>query len=90
MINLLYFLPSILIGRVRIITESVLPDPLEGARCSSHDRLRLIPPLKQAKGVERDMAWLKQRRKRYLRPAQWTWIPPWVYEMYDAVSTDLE
>ena len=77
----------ILIGTVRIITEPELPGALEGAQLSSRNRLRPIPPqLRQPSGLNQDVAWLREKRKRHLASAHWTWLPPWVYEMYDAVS----
>ncbi|XP_038054196.1 protein cereblon-like isoform X2 [Patiria miniata] len=75
---------GILIGTVRIIAEPELPGALEGAQLSSQNRLRLMPSLGQLSGLERDAAWLRQRRKRHLSAARWTWLQPWVYEMYDA------
>ncbi|XP_022102468.1 LOW QUALITY PROTEIN: protein cereblon-like [Acanthaster planci] len=75
---------GIVVGTVRIITEPELPGALEGAQLSSRNRLRPIPlQLQQPSGPER-MQWLRERRKRHLGAANWTWLPPWVYEMYDA------
>ena len=86
--NCLLSLFSILMGKVIVLPEVEVTDSLEGARLSSHNRVRLEPvrleaspaPLGGEDGV------LRRRRKRKLSAANLTWWPPWVYEMYDCVS----
>ena len=86
--NSLLSLFSILMGKVIVLPEVEVTDSLEGARLSSHNRVRIEPvrleaspaPLGGEDGV------LKRRRKRKLSAANLTWWPPWVYEMYDCVS----
>ncbi|XP_072178020.1 protein cereblon-like [Diadema setosum] len=74
---------GILIGQVMILPERKVADPLQCIRCHSLDRRRIVPHHIAPSRSDGGVRWLKERRKRYLSEANFTWWPPWVYEMYD-------
>lgn len=85
---------GILIGKVRILPEKILPDCLEGARPLSHCKFCCPPDqdsmVRTCTAVDRQgnvltsVAMSRNRQINRFTAACYTWWPPWVYKMYDA------
>lgn len=82
---------GILMGKVKILKERILPDFLEGARPSSHCKLCCKPPEgsvtqtavdRQGNIISR-VSLLNNKQINKFTSAYYTWWPPWVYKMYD-------
>ncbi|XP_070558131.1 protein cereblon-like isoform X2 [Ptychodera flava] len=78
---------GVTMAKVKILSETELPECLEGARLDSHNRFRLRSVKSsrrrredQDQSSQTDIAWIKRTR---FSPAKLTWWPPWVYEQYD-------
>ncbi|KAI0216106.1 Protein cereblon [Lamellibrachia satsuma] len=85
-----------IIAKVRILPESFLCDPLEGARPASHRRIlgsaswsRMDNHMASGDRADRAMSQVteckcRQRKVDRLSCANFTQWPPWVYRQYDA------
>ncbi|KAK3103864.1 hypothetical protein FSP39_022508 [Pinctada imbricata] len=86
---------GVLIATVKILSERVLPDALEGARPPSHCKF-CCNPLEQETVVKeavdrhgniiKRVSMINNRQIDHLTSAYYTWWPPWVYKMYDPES----
>uniref|UniRef100_T1JIH3 Protein cereblon n=1 Tax=Strigamia maritima TaxID=126957 RepID=T1JIH3_STRMM len=80
---------GILLGQVKILSDIVLRDALEGARSQSMLRFLKHPPREKSVSLDHDghefVLKNKLSKAKYdrLRPAHFTWWPPWVYKQYD-------
>ncbi|ESO85229.1 hypothetical protein LOTGIDRAFT_195998 [Lottia gigantea] len=82
---------GVLTGKVRILSERILPDYLEGARLGSHRKF-LCDPCEQDEVVKtavdrkgnviKSISLLNNRQLNKFSCANYTWWPPWVYKMY--------
>ncbi|XP_060079019.1 protein cereblon-like [Ylistrum balloti] len=85
---------GILIGKVKILPEKVLPDCLEGARPPSHCKfccpsdqdsvVKTCTAVDRQGNVLTSVAMVNKRQINKFTAACFTWWPPWVYKMYDA------
>lgn len=82
---------GILMAKVRILPERVLPDHLEGARPQSHYRFCCCPAQQEFVKTAMDsqghvlasINMLKKRQLNKFTSSYFTQWPPWVYKMYD-------
>ncbi|XP_071961670.1 protein cereblon-like [Antedon mediterranea] len=66
-----------MVAKVQILPDKEILDPLHGARMNSYYKQRALLPHKQT-------IFDSRRRKNKLFESQFTWWPPWVYQMYDS------
>ncbi|XP_052085302.1 protein cereblon-like [Mytilus californianus] len=86
---------GILMAKVKILKERMLPEFLEGARPPSHCKFCCNPveqdPTEQT-AVDREgkviasVSFVNKRQINRFTSAYYTWWPPWVYKMYDPES----
>lgn len=83
---------GVLMGKVKILKEKVLPEFLEGARPPSHCKFYCTPleedpsvhtAVDRQGNVITSVNTAKNRQVDRFTCAYYTWWPPWVYKMYD-------
>lgn len=80
-------LDGILMGKVLILEEKEVTDPLEGVRLKSYRARRVPPSSPRTSGtgfVEDAATWRRKRRKMQFHEATLSSLPSFVYEMYDS------
>ncbi|XP_033122255.1 protein cereblon-like isoform X2 [Anneissia japonica] len=67
-----------MVGKVQILPDKDIVDPLHGARFNSYYQKRALSPVEESMNILNP-----KRRRNKLLEAHLTWWPPWVYQMYD-------
>lgn len=75
-----------MMGKVLILEEKIVTDPLEDVRLKSYRARRSEAVASSSTGLEDAAVWRRKRRRRHYHEASLTSVPTFVYEMYDSVS----
>uniref|UniRef100_A0A669BAH4 Protein cereblon n=1 Tax=Oreochromis niloticus TaxID=8128 RepID=A0A669BAH4_ORENI len=75
-------------AKVQILPERILPDPLSAVQLTPLSRLHMHPSSKPpSQSCKQAQCWWNNYKQRKFHCASLTPWPPWVYALYDSVST---